>query len=91
MAVRVLFSGFLHSKTRGEVLCQVESGTVREAIAQVIARFPDLRLSFFSPDNEMQIRSWMHVLRNGKEVRTAEDLVARVDDGDELIVFPDVA
>jgi molybdopterin converting factor small subunit len=90
MAIHVTISKYLRHYTGGQAIAEVSGRTVKAALEDLFSHFPDMRRCMFQGDDETQIRRFMHVYRNGQEV-CAADLAKGVDDGDELILIPEVA
>ena len=74
---------------RKVVLADRDAATVRDVIDDLIARFPALRERLLSP--EAQIRPYVAVMVDGRDVRHLGGLDAAVPAGAEIDIFPPVA
>jgi len=69
-----------------------ESGggvTVGAVLAELVERFPELRVGFF--DDEGAIRSYVAVMVNGRDIRHLDGVDSVIDEGATLDIFPPVA
>jgi len=67
----------------------IEAGTIREVLAALQSEHPALR-SVLCDDNG-EVRSYITVLVNGKNMREMEALATVLSDGDEVAIFPPVS
>ncbi|MFX0071093.1 MAG: ubiquitin-like small modifier protein 1 [Candidatus Hermodarchaeota archaeon] len=42
-------------------------------------------------DNEKNLKSWVSILKNGREINFLEGLQTKLENGDEVAIFPPVA
>ena len=67
----------------------VEAGTIREVLTTLQAQYPALRAMLCDDDGE--VRSYITILVNGKNIREIEALATLLSDGDEVAIFPPVS
>jgi molybdopterin synthase sulfur carrier subunit len=67
----------------------VEAGTIREVLTTLQAEYPALRSMLCDDDGE--VRSYITILVNGKNIREIEALTTLLSDGDEVAIFPPVS
>ncbi|MGA2884381.1 MAG: ubiquitin-like small modifier protein 1 [Halobacteriota archaeon] len=67
----------------------VEAGTIREVLTTLQAEYPALRAMLCDDDGE--VRSYITILVNGKNIREIEALATLLSDGDEVAIFPPVS
>jgi molybdopterin synthase sulfur carrier subunit len=67
----------------------VEAGTIREVLTTLQAEYPALRAMLCDDDGE--VRSYITILVNGKNIREIEALTTLLSDGDEVAIFPPVS
>ncbi len=68
---------------------ELRARTVGEALAELVARHPDLRRHLFAEDG--RLRSFVNVYLNDEDVRYRENEATLVDEGDVLSIVPSVA
>jgi|DewCreStandDraft_1066081.scaffolds.fasta_scaffold00751_29 adenylyltransferase/sulfurtransferase len=68
---------------------QVEGRTVREALARLVERYPDLQHHLFTEDG--RLRHFVNVYVNDEDVRYLQELETPVKEGDEITIVPSVA
>jgi len=78
----------LRTETGGERQVQVQGGTVRELLDDLMARFPGLRPQLVEDDD---IAPFVNVYVEGEDVRTLDGLETPVQDGDTVILLPAMA
>lgn len=61
--------------------------TAREVLEDLVDRYPDLE--FF--DEEGELREYLNIMRNGRDVTLLDGLETTIEDGDRLSLFPPVA
>ena len=66
----------------------IEAGTIREVLTTLQAEYPALRSVLCDADGE--VRSYITILVNGKNIREIEALATLLSDGDEVAIFPPV-
>jgi molybdopterin synthase sulfur carrier subunit len=67
----------------------VEAGTIREVLTILQAGHPALRPVLYDDDGE--VRSYITILVNGKNIREMEAFATILSDGDEVAIFPPVS
>lgn len=63
--------------------------TVRDALGQLVERYPGLGEVFF--DDEGAVRTYVAVMVNGRDIRHLGGLDSVIDEGATLDIFPPVA
>jgi sulfur-carrier protein len=91
MPIHITVSAYLRRHTQGQAAVEVSGSTVRTAIDDLISMFPEVHRYLFHPGDDSQVRRFMHVYLNGREVRSSNELAAPISSGDELVLIPDVA
>ena len=76
----------LQARAANQVDVEVSGGTVREALANLIAQFPALRPYFFSADNE-ELGAFLNLYLNGEDVRYLNGLATMVKEKDVLKIL----
>jgi molybdopterin synthase sulfur carrier subunit len=67
----------------------LEASTIRELLATLRSEHPALRSVLCDDDGE--VRSYITILVNGKNIREMEALTTILSDGDEVAIFPPVS
>ena len=74
----------------GRAVVQVPAGTVGEALASLVARFPALRRHLYADNGEL--RGYVNVFLNEDEARTLPDGMATALRADDvLMIIPSIA
>ena len=73
----------------GQPHLAVEAGTIRDALVALQAEHPALRSVLCDDDGE--VRSYITILVNSKNIREMEALATILSDGDEVAIFPPVS
>jgi adenylyltransferase/sulfurtransferase len=79
----------LRAYTGGLKEIQIESDTVGGALAVLTSRYPELKRHIFNEDGEL--RSYVNLFLNDKEVRTFSGTHTHLQDGDRLMIVPSIA
>ncbi|MEN3001106.1 MAG: ubiquitin-like small modifier protein 1, partial [Armatimonadota bacterium] len=79
----------LRAYTENQTSLQVEASTVREAIEQLVVRFPKLKPHLFN--EEGRLRSFVNLYRGDEDVRHLQGLDTPLNENDELMIVPSVA
>jgi molybdopterin synthase sulfur carrier subunit len=87
--VLVLIPTPLRRFTNGEARVAVVAATVGEALGQLEVRFPGIGERLL--DDSGQIRRFVNVFVNGRNVREADGLETAVAPGDEVGIIPAMA
>ena len=90
-SVHITVSKFLRPHTAGTATAEVHASTVREALEAFFHQFPEMRSRILLANDDREVRRFVHVYLNGKEVRSPSELDRHINGGDELILNPDVA
>jgi adenylyltransferase/sulfurtransferase len=86
MPVRVRIPNALRAKTGGITTIQVAARTVDEAVASLVAEFPNLGAVLYGDDGALRPRVSLYV--NDVHVRYREGLDTSLSEGDEVYVVP---
>jgi molybdopterin synthase sulfur carrier subunit len=68
---------------------ELEADTVAAMIAALDARYPGMRERLTEPDG--QLRRWVNVFVDGRDIRTQEGLATPLQPGAEVYIVPSVA
>ncbi|WP_174590738.1 ubiquitin-like small modifier protein 1 [Methanocella conradii] len=79
-----LFANFREKAGRKEIALDVKGGTVMDAIKALIAAYPGLEPLMLQ---EGMLKPYVNVLVNGRKAGPMD----RVNEGDELAIFPPVS
>ena len=88
MAVTILIPSNLQYLTAGQRKVVSEGQTVQEAFDALEAQHAGVKAKIFSGDD---LRSFISVYVNQKDVRNIDGLQSRLNDGDELAIIPAMA
>ena len=89
MSVRVRVPAPLRSVTQGEAELSVEGESVRAALSQLEARFPEIRSRL--RDETGELRRFVNLYVNGEDIRFLSGLDTALKTGDEMSIIPAVA
>lgn len=89
LAVTVLLPGALSDQVGGARTVQVAGGTVREVIQALDASWPGMAFRLCYETGEL--RTFVNVFVNGRNVRYLQDLETPVPAGATLHILPSVA
>jgi molybdopterin converting factor small subunit len=78
----------LRSEAEGNRSLTVEGSTVREALSELVARYPALESRILAGDG---VPSFLNVFVDGEDVRLAEGLATPVGSGSKILLLPAVA
>lgn len=70
---------------------EVDTGpgqTVGEALEELVRRYPQLKPELFGEDGQLLDR--IHVFLTGRDIRYLEGFDTRIQEGDEMRIFPPV-
>ena len=67
---------------------ELEAGTVKESLEKLCKKFPGLENMIFQGGN---IRPYMNVFLNGRNISELNGLVTALDTDDEIAIFPPVS
>jgi sulfur-carrier protein len=87
--IQVLIPTPLRRYTAGEAKVSGSGTTVAEVLGDLDGRYPGIRERVCEPDGE--IRRFVNVFVNGRNVRSLEGAATPVKDGDELGIIPAMA
>ncbi|HEV8192572.1 MAG TPA: ubiquitin-like small modifier protein 1, partial [Ktedonobacterales bacterium] len=88
-SVTVLLPGVLTPRTGGARAVAVEGETVREVVASLESAFPGLRFNLCYETGEL--RPFVNIYVNGRNVRSLQGLETPVPTGATLHILPSVA
>ena len=86
---RILIPTPLRAYTDRQDAVDAAGGTIGEALADLTARFADLRPHLFTPEG--RLRSFVNVYVNGQDVRYLAGLDTPVADKDDVRLLPAMA
>ena len=85
---RVRIPPTLRTETDGEREVEVEGGTVRDLLDELMSRFPALRERIWEDD---AVADYVNVYVEGEDVRTLDGLETPVRNGATVILLPAMA
>lgn len=83
-----LFGHFRYITNSKEVDVDTAGKTVSDVVSALVEKYPDLGPAIL--DNK-EIRPYVNLLLNGKNVREVGGLKASVKEGDDIVLFPPMA
>ena len=89
MSVQIHIPTPLRAYTDSEASVAVEGGTVSEALAALLNRFPKLQKHLY--DGKGKLRSFVNLYLGDEDIRQLDGLDTDLDDGDELTIVPSIA
>lgn len=89
MAVTVLISATLRSFTNRNAKLELEGTSVREVLNALQEKYPEAEKALF--DQEKNLRPFVNVYVNDKNINTLDGLETKVEGGDEIILLPVIA
>jgi molybdopterin converting factor small subunit len=78
----------LRAYTGGETVVTVSGATVGEALADLAARYPDIKPHIFNGDT---LRTFVNVFVGDEDVRFLDGLETTIESGDSLRIIPSIA
>ena len=88
--IQVKFYATFRNLVGGNKNLTVENvSTVSELLKKVFEQHPDLRVGLLGEDGD--IRSFVAIMVNGRDIRHLDGIETRISDGDSLDIFPPVA
>ena len=88
--IQVKFYATFRNLVGGNKNLTVENvSTVSELLKKVFELHPDLRVGLLGEDGD--IRSFVAIMVNGRDIRHLDGIETRISDGDSLDIFPPVA
>ncbi len=89
MSTKVRIPTPLRKLTNNEEIVEITAGTVREAIADLQARYPGIRERLL--DDHGAVRRFVNVYVNEEDIRFLQNQDTPLKDGDELSIIPAIA
>ena len=89
MAVSILVPAALRAYTDRQAEIEVNGGTVGEAIADLAAKYPDIRKHIYKDENSL--RDFINVYIGDTNIKEIEGLKTPVKDGDSVMLVPAIA
>lgn len=80
----------LRPYTGGNERVTVSGATVQEALADLTARYPELRPHLFDGDNG-KLRSFVNVFLGEEDVRYLQGAETAINPDDQLMIIPSIA
>jgi len=87
--VNVNIPALLRQYTKNQSDLQVNADTVQEALQKLDALFPGLKA--FIVDESSDLRRYVNIFVNGKDIRSGDGITTKLKDGDLLRIVPAVA
>jgi MoaD family protein len=79
----------LRAYAQGQTEVTVQGATVREALEDLVSRYPSLRAHLFNGDG--QLRPFVNLFVNEDNVKDLQGLQTAIKDGDRLMLIPSIA
>jgi len=79
----------LRAYTERQAEIEVNGGTVGEAIADLAAKYPDIRKHIYKDENSL--RDFINVYIGDTNIKEIEGLKTPVKDGDSVMLVPAIA
>ena len=89
MAVSILIPAALRAYTERQAEIEVNGSTVGEAIADLAAKYPDIRKHLYKDDENL--RDFINVYIGDTNIKELEGLKTPVKDGDSVMLVPAIA
>ena len=79
----------LRQYTQNQSDLQVDASTVQEVLQKLDALFPGLKA--FILDESSELRRYVNVFVNGKDIRSGDGITTKLKEGDQVRIVPAVA
>jgi sulfur-carrier protein len=79
----------LRQYTQNQSDLQVDASTVQEMLQKLDALFPGLKA--FILDESSELRRYVNVFVNGKDIRSGDGITTKLKEGDQVRIVPAVA
>jgi len=79
----------LRQYTQNQSDLQVDASTVQETLQKLDGLFPGLKAFILSESSEL--RRYVNVFVNGKDIRSGDGMMTRLKEGDQVRIVPAVA
>lgn len=89
MAITVLISSTLRSFTSRNAKLEFEGASVEEILNALIQKYPEAEKALF--DQEKNLRPFVNIYVNDKNINVMEGMRTKVDSGDEILLLPVIA
>ena len=89
MAVSILVPAALRAYTERQAEIEVSGATTGEAIADLAAKYPDIRKHLYKDDDNL--RDFINVYIGDTNIKEIEGLKTPVKDGDSVMLVPAIA
>ncbi|MDR1838055.1 MAG: MoaD/ThiS family protein [Treponema sp.] len=89
MAVSILVPAALRAYTERQAEIEVSGGTVGEAVADLAAKYPDIRKHLYKDDDNL--RDFINVYIGDTNIKELEGLKTLLKDGDSVMLVPAIA
>jgi len=81
-----LFAEFREFLKKNEIEVELENGTNILKLLEIISDLYNLQEKIFDDKNE--IKQWIHILKNGRQIQFLNGLKTNLEQGDEIALFP---
>jgi len=89
MAVSILVPAALRAYTERQAEIEVGGGTAGEAIADLAAKYPDIRKHIYKDDDNL--RDFINVFIGDTNIKELDGLKTQIKDGDTVMLVPAIA
>ncbi|MFW9902929.1 MAG: ubiquitin-like small modifier protein 1 [Candidatus Thorarchaeota archaeon] len=84
------FATFKQITNQRDIEFSIEEGaTIQQLLNVVFNQFQTLRNKIFDENNEL--RPWIHILKNGRNIKFLNGIETKTTNGDIIALFPPVA
>ena len=89
MAVSILVPAALRAYTERQAEIEVAGSTAGEAIADLAAKYPDIRKHIYKDDDNL--RDFINVFIGDTNIKELDGLKTQIKDGDTVMLVPAIA
>jgi len=89
MAVSILVPAALRAYTERQAEIEVAGSTAGEAIADLAAKYPDIRKHIYKDDDNL--RDFINVFIGDTNIKELDGLKTKIKDGDTVMLVPAIA
>jgi len=89
MAISILVPAALRAYTERQAEIEVAGSTVGEAVADLAAKYPDIRKHIYKDDDNL--RDFINVFIGDTNIKEIQGLKSPIKDGDSIMLVPAIA
>lgn len=84
------FATFKQITNQRDIEFSIEEGvTIQQLLNVVFDQYQTLRNKIFDENNEL--KPWIHILKNGRNIKFLDGMETKITNGDVIALFPPVA